>query len=131
MLKKSMFMILFILLISFDCNAGLITVGGQSISVQRISPEYTTSVAVLSGKLAFGGIIIKTDGTNNVTLNVYDSVTATGTKLIPTDSIILGTSRLTAISFSPPLRCGTGIYVSVSVAGGGSCSYQVIYDAGE
>ena len=97
-----------------------------------ITQPSTASGLAVTGACSFGGIIIKTDGANDITVNVYDSLTASGNKLIPTDTLITGASRLVAIDFNPPLNCTTGVYVSVSVAGGGgSATYQVIYRTGE
>ena len=86
------------------------------------------SAAVVSGRCVLYGLILATDGTNAATVNVYDSATAAGTKLIPTDTVLAGATRYHYISFPTPIYCATGVYVAVSVAGGGTCSFQVYYD---
>ena len=130
MIRKIIFLIFIFCLISSPCYPGTITVGGQTIGVNNITTEASVSTAIVSGKVAFCGIIIKTDGVNNITLNIYDNTIASGKPLVPTDTIILGNLRLVTLNYYPPIRCNSGIYVSVSVAGGGTCSYQVIYDNG-
>jgi len=59
---------------------------------------------------------------------VYDNTEASGSKLIPTDTVIPGNVNLAMIEFGTPILAENGIYVSASVAGGGSASYQVQYD---
>lgn len=105
-------------------------INNSSILVNELSSNYESSTAIVSGKSAFGGIVIKTDGTNNITLNIYDNTTNSGKRLIPPDSIVLGTSRVWALGYDPPIKCDNGIYIEVSVAGGGTCSFQVVYDQG-
>lgn len=102
----------------------------REVPVHFITAPASYSSVAVTGAAAFGGILVKTDGTNNVTLNVYDNTSATGRLLIPADTIVLGTARLWALSFEPPVSATTGIYVTISVAGGGAASYQVIYDQG-
>ena len=82
----------------------------------------------MTGECAFHGIVLKTDGSNNVTLNIYDNTAASGTKLIPTDFVVPGSDYY--FGYSPPkaIKCSNGVYISVSVAGGGSCAFQVFYD---
>jgi len=105
-----------------------LSTGAGQVQVTQISDPAASSAAAATGQAAFYGIIIKTDGTNNVTLNIYDNIAASGKKLVPTDIVVLGTARIWALSYSPAIKCLTGIYVSVSVAGGGTCTYQVLYD---
>lgn len=96
----------------------------------QLTVPAAASAAAVSGPCVFYGLIVKTDGTNNVTVNVYDNTAASGTKLLPTSTVIPGTSRLFAVDFSDaPILCDNGVYVDISVAGGGSFSYQVQYDS--
>lgn len=96
-------------------------------AVGLTSPAAASALAV-TGRSAFYGIIVRTDGVNAVTLNVYDNTEASGSKLIPTDTVIPGNVNLAMIEFGTPILAENGIYVSASVAGGGSASYQVQYD---
>jgi len=96
----------------------------------------TTQPAAVSGLAVntegvFYGLIIKTDGSNNVVLNVYDNNAASGNRLLPSDLIIQGSVGLWTLGLTPGIDVETGIYVSVAVAGYGSCEYQVLYDDGE
>lgn len=96
--------------------------------VAQLTSPATASAASITGEALFYGLIFVTDGTNNITVNVYDAGSATGTKLVPTDLVILGGARVFTLSFDPGIKVNNGIYVDVSVAGGGTCSYQVMYD---
>lgn len=93
---------------------------------KNFSVPYATSTGVLSGEGIFYGIIIKTDGTNDMTLSVYDSLSAAGTKLLPESTVINGSSRGVTIIDDAGLPVYTGIYVSIACAG--TYSYQVYYD---
>jgi hypothetical protein len=103
-----------------------LTTGSGQVLVAKITPPATASGAAVSGQSAFYGIIVKTDGVNNVTLNVLDGVG--GAALIPTDTIIAGSSRVWTLSYSPAIKCTAGVYVTISVAGGGTAIWQVQYD---
>jgi hypothetical protein len=118
---KKLFIILTILCISSLAFAR---------DINRITVPAAASSAAVSGACLFYGITVITDGTNNVTLNIYDNTAASGTRLIPTNFIIPGIDRYFGYKPPLPIRCTNGIYVSVSVAGGGTCSYQVLYDRG-
>ena len=94
----------------------------------RTSAVKTASALIYTGNALFQGILIATDGTNAVTLDVYDGTTTGGTKVIPQTVIpSSSTNRSWALSIDPGLLVRTGIYVAISVAGGGSASYTVYY----
>ena len=89
----------------------------------------TSSAAAVTGQGIMAGICVTTDGTNAVTFNFYDNTSAAeGTFHLPTNYIIAASPRYQCFGFDPPSYFGTGLYVSVSVAGGGSCNYQINYD---
>ena len=93
------------------------------------SSIYTADqTAVYSGDCWFYGLLLATDGTNNVTVKVYDSLTNAGTQVFP-DWIATtsATNRMSVISFDPPLQMKTGISVDITVGGGGSAAYVVYY----
>ena len=94
------------------------------------STERTASAAISTTSGVFHGILLVTDATNAVILSIYDNVSAaSGTELIPTTTVTTSaTNRITGISIEPPVRYDNGIYVSVSVAGGGTVTYMVYYD---
>ena len=89
-----------------------------------------TSKVHYSGKCVFYEILIKTDGTNAVTLNIYDSLTATGKMIGNPDMVIAGAENNWTYNPVLPRLCWNGIYIDVSVAGGGTCRVSVEYDPG-
>lgn len=96
----------------------------------RVTATKTADAAIMAGPGLLHGIVFVTDGTNAVTVNVYDNASAaTGTKLLPTDTIITTSSanRVQAIGFDPPINCINGAYVDVTVGGGGSVAYMGYY----
>ena len=97
--------------------------------IAKISDEQNATAQIRRGQCVFYGIIIKTDGANDVTISVWDSLTATGKKLIPEDIIIEGSKRVESIGYPLAIWCTIGIRVKLSVAGGGAASYQVLYDS--
>ena len=86
----------------------------------------TASAAIVSGKGRFGGIVVATNGTNSVTVDVRDATGAgAGDKLIPTTVITSSaTDRIRAISV--PQVFTTGIYVTITTSG--TCEYIVYYE---
>jgi len=102
--------------------------GGKPVNVQYITEPQSSSGVAVSGKCAFGGIIVKTDGINDVTVNVYDNTTNSGKKLIPENTVIRGDSYIDGIGYDPPVYTENGVYVEVDTAG--ECSWQVLYDRG-
>ncbi len=131
-MKKILFALI-LTAIAFNASRALADWTGEKISsgqvmVAKITAPAAASAAAVTGRAAFYGIIVKTDGINNVTLNIYDNTAASGTKLIPTDTVISGTERTWTLSYTPAVGCTIGVYVSISVAGGGSAVYQVEYD---
>lgn len=93
------------------------------------SGSKTASAAIKAGAGFLHGIMIANDGTNAITLNIYDNDdAASGTKLIPETIITASaTDRFKQITFNNPVIAIDGIYVSVSVAGGGSCAYVAYF----
>jgi hypothetical protein len=89
------------------------------------SGEQTASALILTGDGYFHQIIIQPDGTNDVTLSIYDNTAASGTEITPT-FVFAGDDGAAA---TPPvwIYVNTGIYVSVSVAGAGTVDYTVLY----
>jgi len=92
----------------------------------QLSTGITATGQAITGAGKFQGLIIKCDGTNDVTLNVYDNTAASGTQLIPTNSVFEGTVRLAAISFAPGIYYNTGVYLEITCAG--TCEIMVQYN---
>jgi len=90
----------------------------------------TGDSAAVASKCMFHGIVVITDGTNAVTVKGYDNASAaSGTSLFP-DWVVTtsGTDRAQTLSFIPPVYCANGVYIDVTVGGGGSVSYVVYYE---
>ena len=84
------------------------------------SATITASGVITAKRGILHGIIFVTDGTNAVTVNLYDNASAaSGDKLIPTDTIITssGTDRLQSIGFNPPARFENGCYIELTTSG--------------
>lgn len=79
----------------------------------------TASASITSSGGLFHGIIFATDGSNNVTVNIYDNASAaSGTELIPETIITTSaTNRVATISIDPPVRFHNGMYVSITCDG--------------
>lgn len=92
----------------------------------EVTRTFGASTIAVGEPCIFRSILVNTDGTNNITLNIYDNLAASGKRLCPTDWIILGTSRTWI--YSPELLCNNGVYVEVTTSG--AVVYQVIYDVG-
>lgn len=102
--------------------------GSHPVRVGEITTPATESAAAVTGVCAFLGIIVVTDETNDLTINIYDNTEASGTKLVPTDMIVKAASATWALSIDPGIPCSTGIYVDVTCSG--TYAYQVQYDNG-
>ena len=88
----------------------------------------TVDAAITAGSGFLKGIIVHTDGTNTVTLDVYDNATeASGIKLFSTLTIpTSATNRATVISFDYEAKYENGIYVNITCAG--SVTYDVYFE---
>lgn len=83
------------------------------------SGQQTADALIFTGPGVFHGIIVSTDSANAVTVNVYDGVTAAGTRLIP-ESVVTtsSTDRIQAIKPpGGPVLFYTGLYVDITCAG--------------
>lgn len=93
--------------------------------------KYTQPITTPSGIIAesciYYGISVKPDGINDVVLNIYDSLDASGDRLLPSEISIPAASRLTSFMSQAGLWCYNGIYVDVTCSG--IYEYQVYYDA--
>ena len=76
----------------------------------------SASALINNGKTILAGAHVITNGTNAVTLIVYDALSATGTAVFK--QVVTGTDN--AIPYTLPIggiRCDTGMYASVSGTG--------------
>lgn len=97
--------------------------GEQSTPVGASGIHYT-------GRCAFLEILVTPDGTNNVTINIYDNIAASGERIGNQNMVILGTERVWAYAPVLPRLCKKGIYIKIAVAGGGTCEASAEYDTG-
>lgn len=92
------------------------------------SGQKTAADNIVIGPGLFYGIAIATDGTNAVTLNVYDSSTpiTAGTNLLP-ETVVTTSSidRIQMIKPAVPVRFYKGLSVSPSCAG--TYKYVIYY----
>jgi hypothetical protein len=94
--------------------------------IKKTNPIATKSMLAVSGQHVFYGVVIKTNGSDNATLNIYDSLTAAGTTILPPDIIVLGSARLTTIAFDKPFVVHNGGFVDITCSG--AVSWQYLYD---
>jgi hypothetical protein len=121
-MKKIVFIISLFLVLSFSsmCFSG----PGDTM---KPSIDYTADALVRTGKLNLYSIFFVTDGVNDVTVKLYDSLSATGTTLVPTYVYAADANNLNrTISFSPPLQLRTGLYVDITTAG--TVTYKVYFN---
>ena len=82
-----------------------------------------TVSALISGRPGYVyGISVTTDGSNACTIDLYDNMAGSGTKVVPTWTVP-ATPVSQAYSFNPPIKLSTGLYVSVTTSG--TISYVV------
>lgn len=96
----------------------------------KVTPASGTSESPTSDNIAFEGIMVTTDGTNSVTVDIFSGVTegnavdGWANRLIPESTLVPGASSPWYWEPSQPIACPTGIYVSVK---GASTKNWVVY----
>ena len=93
----------------------------------KVSAEKTAAAAITTTDGLFYGIAVITDGTNAVTVSIYDNASAaSGTELIPTWVVTSSaTDRAQAFSIDPGAIFYNGIYVDITTSG--TVIYKVYY----
>lgn len=99
--------------------------GKAPVKVNKVTAEISSNSQAVSGRCVFAGVIVFTDGSNDVTISIYNGTDNTGAKVIPSGVVVPAASRLISINAEPPIGCPNGIYVEIAGTGG-KC--QVIYD---
>jgi hypothetical protein len=91
----------------------------------KYSGSKSADALIWVGPGTFGGIAIATDGTNAVTVSIYDVATATtGALIVPT--FVVPTSSVDRVrSFFWPIHFENGIYVDVTCAG--TVGYEIYF----
>ena len=90
----------------------------------------TADAAVTTGPGYLKGLIIHTDGTNAVTVSVYDNATAaSGKKLFSTWTVTTGAAdRVQSIAFDgQEVPYGNGVYVDITTSG--TVTYDVYFES--
>jgi hypothetical protein len=103
----------------------LIAVSAFAAEWARYSGSKAASASITTGEGLFYGALIATDSTTGITVNIYDSTTASGSKLIPTTVVPTSSAYRKEAIYPPiPIRYYNGIYVSISST---DCAYEVYY----
>ena len=97
-----------------------------AFAAMKNSGAKSADALIATGQGVFYGIIVSTDSTNAVTLDIYDNTSASGTKLIPTSTITTASDdRIQSITFENGVEFYKGIYVDITCAG--TVGYNVYY----
>ena len=115
---KNIFVILLILLMASIAFAGadLKSVGN------------TGDALIVTGNGYLKSLIVNTDGTNSVTVSIYDNTASSGSKVISTFIITTSSvNRLFTIEFLPKeIPFTKGLYVDVTTSG--TVTYDVTFE---
>lgn len=90
----------------------------------------TADAGITTGSGEFMGFIITPDGTNDVTLSIYDNTAGSGTKMLPT-MIFAGDGGTQAWSVPGSdrgLEYYTGIYADITTSG--TVEYAIFFRSG-
>ena len=94
----------------------------------KYSELKTADALIRTGWCEFFGITISTDGSNAVTVDLHDGTTVAGDKICPT-LYFPATPQTQSFGIAPGVECEHGLYVNITVAGAGTCSYTIYYYA--
>lgn len=104
----------------------LVVQGVMAVDRIEYSALQTGDALIISGRAEFHGITITGDGTNAVTVDIYNNIEKSGEKITPTLNFSQSaTSKTQAYSVNPPVRCNTGIYVDITTSG--TASYVIYF----
>ena len=82
---------------------------------------------IYTGKGLLGGIVLVLDGTNSVTVSIYDGTSSSGRALTPPMIFTTSsTTRIGAFGIDPSESFKDGLYVDITTAG--TVSYIVYYE---
>jgi hypothetical protein len=89
----------------------------------------TGSGLITTGQGFFKGLIVNTDGTNAVTITIYDNTAASGNKVVSSFIITTSTTDLIRTLSFGDRDCPyfTGMYFSISTSG--TVTYDVFFDS--
>jgi hypothetical protein len=117
-MKKTICFIIVLMIIALTVSAG------QSF----ISTEKNADSLIVTGQGEVSGIIIQSDGVNNITMTVYDNTVTGGRKLTPEMIITTSASNRTHFIGFRKGECpfNKGIYVEITCVG--ALKYTVNYE---
>ena len=126
-MKVKATLITLILMLALLIPAPALMLKAQGAEGIKATNDLTADAAAVSGRCNLHGLWFATDGTNAVTVNIYDNTTATGNTIIP-ESIISTTSagQIAVMDFNPPLLMENGVYVDITTAG--TVTFKVYYE---
>jgi len=85
----------------------------------------TADALITTGAGYLYGLVVITDGTNALTVAVYDNTSASGVLIVPTLQYPV-TPRNNVHWFFPGIQFNLGIYVDITL-GAGACAYSVYF----
>jgi hypothetical protein len=77
----------------------------------------SASALILTGQGLLFGLQLGTDGVNDPTITIYDSLAATGKEVIPTAEYEADYKGLNGVIMSYGKQCDIGIYIEISGSG--------------
>ena len=84
--------------------------------------EFTATGAAYASRTLLAGVALITDGTNPCDIVIHDNDSAAaGTKVF--ESGIAGSDRGRVVTFSNPIKCENGLYVTVTGTGASCIVY--------
>jgi len=90
--------------------------------VYKSSDRQSDNTNITTNPGYFGGIIIETDGSTDVVVNIYDSTDTSGTQLIP-QITVTGSDHYGGVIFPKPIPFVTALRVEASGTGNGYVVY--------
>jgi hypothetical protein len=122
-IKMKMFLLFTILLLGL-----LPSVAMASRSQQTIGSA--ASALITTGPGYLKGLVVHTDGTNSVLVEIFDNTSGTGTQILSDWTVTTSaTSRTTTLYFGAgDCLFNVGLYVKVTPAGGGAVVFDVYYE---
>lgn len=116
MFKKIVWFVVLMIALSVPC---------YSAEWSHGSGNKTADALIFAEEGSFHGIALVADGTNAITVSIYDNTTNSGKLLVPT-FIVPGTATAGySLSISPPVRFNNGVYVDITCSG--DTNYVVYY----
>lgn len=115
---------LLMLVLGFILMASISFAGTPQKSIGK-----TADTLITTGSGYLAGMVIHTDGTNSVTVDVYDNTAGSGNKLVSSWTVTTSASnRTTTLSFGN-YEClyFTGIYVDITTSG--TVTFDVYFNA--